>query len=76
MAETARRQLKADGRVAVTAVAGLDPLEGKSPRLAYICIVAKKIRSIEGRYPLRRVDVKRLLVTHTLSMLRQKLASS
>jgi nicotinamide-nucleotide amidase len=74
MAETARRHLKADIGLAVTGVAGPDALEGKPPGLVYIGIAEKEqIRSIEGRYPPRRVDVKRLVVTHALFMLRQEL---
>jgi nicotinamide-nucleotide amidase len=76
MAQSARQQLKADIGLAVTGVAGPDPLEGKPPGLAYIGIAdGKKARSIEGRYPSRRVDVKRLVVTHALFMLRQELVS-
>jgi nicotinamide-nucleotide amidase len=76
MAQAARQQLKADIGLAVTGVAGPDPLEGKPPGLAYVGIAdGKKVRSIEGRYPPRRVDVKRLVVTHALFMLRQELVS-
>ena len=76
MAQAARRQLKADIGLAVTGVAGPDPLEGKPPGLVYIGIADREeTRSIEGRYPPRRVDVKRLVVTHALFMLRQKLVS-
>jgi nicotinamide-nucleotide amidase len=76
MAERARQHLKADIGLAVTGVAGPDPLEGKPPGLAYIGIAdGKKARSIEGRNPPRRVDVKRLVVTHALFMLRQELVS-
>jgi nicotinamide-nucleotide amidase len=76
MAETARRQLKADIGVAVTGVAGPDALEGKPPGLAYIGIADKEmVRSVEGRYPPRRVDVKRRAVTHALVILRQGLMS-
>jgi nicotinamide-nucleotide amidase len=74
MAEAARRQLKADIGVGVTGVAGPDSLEGKPPGLAYIAIADReKTQSIEGRYPPRRVDVKRLVVTHTLYQLIQRL---
>jgi nicotinamide-nucleotide amidase len=74
MAETARQQLKADIGVAVTGVAGPEALEGKPPGLAYIGIAEKqKTRSIEGRYPPRRVDVKRLVVTHALYLVIQAL---
>jgi nicotinamide-nucleotide amidase len=67
MAQAARQQLKADIGLAVTGVAGPDALEGKPPGLAYIGIADKhKARSIEGRYPPRRLDVKRLVVTHAL----------
>jgi nicotinamide-nucleotide amidase len=76
MAQAARQQVKADIGLAVTGVAGPDALEGKPPGLAYIGIADKqKARSIEGRYPPRRVDVKRLVVTHALFMLRQELVS-
>jgi nicotinamide-nucleotide amidase len=74
MAQAARQQLKADIGLAVTGVAGPDPLEGKPPGLAYIGIAdTKKARSIEGRYPPRRVDVKRLVVTHALYLVIQAL---
>ena len=74
MAEAARRRLMADIGVAVTGVAGPDSLEGKPPGLAYVAIADKeKTQSIEGRYPPRRVDVKRLVVTHTLYLLIQRL---
>lgn len=74
MAEAARRQLRADIGVAVTGVAGPDPSEGKPPGLAYIGIAdGQEVQSIEGRYPPRRVDVKRLVVTHTLYQLIQRL---
>lgn len=76
MAEAARLRLMADIGLAVTGVAGPDPLEGKPPGLAYIGIAdASGSRSIEGHYPPRRVDVKRLVVTHALSVLRQDLLS-
>jgi nicotinamide-nucleotide amidase len=74
MAETARRQLKADIGMAVTGVAGPEALEGKPPGLAYIGTATKvMVRSVEGRYPPRRVDVKRLVVTHALYLLMQAL---
>ena len=74
MAEAARRQLKVDIGVAVTGVAGPDSLEGKPPGLAYIAIADEaQTQSIEGRYPPRRADVKRLVVTHTLYQLIQRL---
>ena len=76
MAEAARRQLKADIGLSVTGVAGPDALEGKAPGLAYIAIAdGARSRSIEGRYPPRRGDVKRLVVTHSLAALRQELLS-
>jgi nicotinamide-nucleotide amidase len=76
MAEAARCQAGADIGLSVTGVAGPDPLEGKPPGLAYIAIAdATESRSFEGRYPPRRVDVKRLVVTHALSVLRQDLLS-
>ncbi len=74
MAEAARLRLAADIGLAVTGVAGPDPLEGKPPGLACIGIADKAgSRSIEGRYPPRRLDVKRLVVTHALAALRQEL---
>ena len=74
MAEAARRRLMTDIGVGVTGVAGPDSLEGKPPGLAYVAIADKeKTQSIEGRYPPRRVDVKRLVVTHTLFLLREAL---
>ncbi len=76
MAEAARRQLGADIGLSVTGVAGPDAMEGKPPGLAYIGIAdGATSRSVEGRYPPRRVDVKRLVVTHALSVLRQHLLS-
>ena len=76
MAETARRRLMTDIGVGVTGVAGPDSLEGKPPGLAYVAIADKeKTHSTEGHYPPRRVDLKRLVVTHTLFMLRQELLS-
>ena len=74
MADTARRQLKADIGVAVTGVAGPDILEGKPPGLVYIGIARRDtVESVEGRYPPGRVDVKRRAVTHCLACLRQVL---
>ena len=76
MAEAARRQLGADIGLSVTGVAGPDALEGKPPGLAYIAIAdGAGCQSIEGRYPPRRLDVKRLVVTHSLAVLRQELLS-
>jgi PncC family amidohydrolase len=76
MAEAARRQLGADIGLSATGVAGPDALEGKPPGLAYIAIAdGAGRRSIEGRYPPRRGDVKRLAVTHALAFLRQELLS-
>jgi len=76
MADAARQLLRADIGVAITGVAGPDPLEGKPAGLAYIGLADRDgTDSVEGRYPPRRVDVKRLVVTHALFMLRQKLAS-
>jgi nicotinamide-nucleotide amidase len=74
MAQAARQQLKADIGLAVTGVAGPDALEGKPPGLAYIGTATKDmVRSVEGRYPPRRVDVKRLVVTHALYLVIQAL---
>jgi nicotinamide-nucleotide amidase len=74
MAEAARLRLRADVGLAVTGVAGPDPLDGKPPGLAYMAISGReKTQSIEGRFPPRRADVKRLVVTHTLFLLRQDL---
>jgi len=74
MAEAARLHLKVDIGVAVTGVAGPDSLEGKPPGLAYIAVADEaQTQSIEGRYPPRRADVKRLVVTHTLYQLIQRL---
>jgi len=76
MAQAARQQLKADIALAVTGVAGPDPLEGKPPGLVYIGIAdSEKAHSSEARYPPRRVDVKRRAVTHALVILRQELES-
>jgi nicotinamide-nucleotide amidase len=72
MARAARQQLGADIGLAVTGVAGPDPLEGKPPGLAYIGIAGPDAsRAVEGRYPPRRVDVKRLVVTRALHLLIQ-----
>lgn len=72
MAKAARQRLGADIGLAVTGVAGPDPLEGKPPGLAYIGIAGGDAsRAVEGRYPPRRVDVKRLVVTHALHLLIQ-----
>jgi len=77
MAQAARRQLGADIGLAVTGVAGPDPLEGKPLGLVYIGLAGSKgTRSVEGRYPPRRVDVKRRAVTKALVMLSQELAPS
>ena len=76
MAQAARQRLKADIGVAVTGVAGPDMLEGKPPGLAYIgTATTDMVRSVEGRYPPRRVDVKRLVVTHALYLVIQMLLS-
>jgi len=76
MAEAARRQLGADIGLSVTGVAGPDALEGKSPGLAYIGSAdGAGSRSIEGRYPPRRADFKRRVVTHALAVLWQELLS-
>ncbi len=72
MARAARQQLGADIGIGVTGVAGPDPLEGKPPGLAYIGMAVENAsRAVEGRYPPRRVDVKRLVVTHALHLLIQ-----
>jgi nicotinamide-nucleotide amidase len=76
MARAARLQLEADIGLSVTGVAGPDALEGKPAGLAYIAIADRAgSRSVEGRYPPRRGDVKRLVVTHSLAVLRQELLS-
>jgi nicotinamide-nucleotide amidase len=76
MADAARQQLGADIGVAITGVAGPDPLEGRPPGLACIGLADRDgTDSVEGRYPPRRVDVKRLVVTHALFMLKQRLTS-
>ncbi|MBN2098337.1 MAG: competence/damage-inducible protein A [Dehalococcoidia bacterium] len=77
MAQAARRQLGADIGLAVTGVAGPDTLEGKPPGLVYIGIAdGKSARSVEGRFPPRRVDVKRRAAVYALFVLREKLISS
>lgn len=74
MARVARERLGVDFGLSVTGVAGPDPLEGKPPGLAYIGIAGPGTsRVVEGRYPPRRVDVKRLVVTHALHLLVQAL---
>lgn len=76
MAQAARRRLETDVGVGVTGVAGPDPLEGKPPGLAYIAIArGDRVKSVEGRFPPRRLDVKRRVVTHALYLLRQELLS-
>jgi nicotinamide-nucleotide amidase len=76
MAQAARQQLKADIGLSVTGVAGPDALEGKPPGLAYIATATRdNVESLEGRYPPRRVEVKRRAVTHALVILRQLLMS-
>jgi len=76
MAEAARRQLQADIGLSVTGVAGPDPFEGKPPGVAYIAVAGTAgTRSVEGRFPPRRADAKRLVVTYALSLLRQELLS-
>jgi len=76
MAQAAGRQLKADIGLAVTGVAGPDPLEGKPPGLVYVGLADREnARSVEGRYPPRRADVKRRAVTQALVILHQELAS-
>lgn len=76
MAQAARGQLRADIGLAVTGVAGPDPLEGKPPGLVYIGLAdSKTTRSVEGRYPPRRADVKRRAAVHALFVLREKLVS-
>jgi nicotinamide-nucleotide amidase len=75
MAHSARQQLKADIGLAVTGVAGPDALEGKPPGLAYIGLADEaRVHSVEGRYPPRRIDVKRRAVTHALVILCRELA--
>jgi nicotinamide-nucleotide amidase len=76
MAQAAGRQLKADIGLAVTGVAGPDPLEGIPPGLVYVGLADREnARSVEGRYPPRRADVKRRAVTQALVILHQELAS-
>lgn len=76
MARAARHRLTTDIGLAVTGVAGPDALEGKPPGLVYVGIAdGESAHSFEGRYPPRRVDVKRRAVTHALFVLRQKLIS-
>jgi nicotinamide-nucleotide amidase len=76
MADAARQQLGADIGVAITGVAGPDPLEGRPAGLACIGLADRDgTDSVEGRYPPRRLDVKRLVVTHALFMLKQRLTS-
>ncbi len=72
MAQAAREQLGADIGLGITGVAGPDPLEGQPPGLAYIGIATPvDSRAVEGRYPPRRADVRRLVVTHALHLLIQ-----
>lgn len=73
MAEAARRNLGADIGIGTTGVAGPDPLEGKMPGMAFIAIADGGVRSVEGHYPPRRPDVKRLATIHSLFLLRQVL---
>ena len=75
MARAARQRLTADIGLAVTGVAGPDPLEGKPPGLVYIGFADREsTKSFEGRYPPRRVDVKRRAVSHALVILSRELA--
>lgn len=77
MAEAARQQLKADIGVGISGVAGPDKLDEKPPGLVYIAISDKAGRkSVEGKYPPRRIDVKRRATTHALFLLRQRLLDS
>ena len=72
MAETVRRQRKADVGIAVTGVPGPSEFEGKPLGLAYICISnGEKIREMGMRLPPRRVTIKRRVPNQALIELRR-----
>ena len=59
MADAARARTGATIGVGITGVAGPDPLEGKSPGLAYIAISDERSHKVrEGTFPAQRQDLK------------------
>ncbi|MSQ14594.1 MAG: competence/damage-inducible protein A [Dehalococcoidia bacterium] len=75
MAEAVRRKLGADVGLAVTGVAGPDPLEGSPPGTVYIGVSGKKgSRSTGGGfYPAGRLEIKRRAAYNALHALRKYL---
>jgi len=72
MAETARRNLKADLGIGVTGVPGPGEFEGKPLGLAYISVTnGKQSRKMEMRLPPRRVTIKRRVPNQALIELRR-----
>ena len=59
MADAIRERLGASVGVAITGVAGPEPLEGKQPGLAYIAVSDASHHKVrEGQYPANRHDLK------------------
>ena len=74
MASAARMQLGADIGIGVTGVAGPSEVEGKPVGTVHIALdAAGKERAISGRYPPRRLEVKRRAVYSALFELRKLL---
>ncbi|MFA5056431.1 MAG: competence/damage-inducible protein A [Dehalococcoidia bacterium] len=74
MAQAARERLKADIGIGITGVAGPSEMEGKAAGTVFIAIDnGKETRSIDGRYPPLRHQVKRRAVYHALFELRRML---
>lgn len=75
MAEAVRQRLGADVGLAVTGVAGPDPLEGKPPGTVFIA--ASSHRGVQstgsGFYPQGRAEIKRRAAYNALHMLRRHL---
>ena len=72
MAETVRRNLKADLGVAVNGVSGPDEFEGKPMGLAYISVTnGKETREMEMRVPPRWLAIKRRVPNQALIELRR-----
>jgi nicotinamide-nucleotide amidase len=74
MARAARERLNADIGIGITGVAGPSEMEGKPAGTVFIAIDnGKETRSIDGRYPPLRHQVKRRAVYHALFELRRML---
>jgi len=74
MARAAKERLKADIGIGVTGVAGPAEMEGKPAGTVFIAIDdGVRTRSIEGRYPPLRHQVKRRATYHALYELRRML---